>query len=383
MVLVSTFGHICKVRSNNPLLATFTALLLSGCGLSMKSVVYLKPDLKDHDRMRNLEVKAPEEPFCFMQYENDDFGERVKVNDWSPAVVPVWRSLNELVDAHPNQALVVIRNDSILYQHYDREENFRLHPSYSVAKSFTSALVGFAIQDGSITSMDELVSDHLPNWSDDPRYAKVKLKHLLNHTSGIEHGLKTDGLLYYGSNLERAKTLIKFVREPGKYQAYMNMNIWLLGQVIEKVSGKPLSSYLEEKIWVPLGMERNAKWSADKHDRVKGYCCLQATALDYARFARLYLNLGKWEGKQLLNKEWIKTTLSRDTTEGGTNGYRNSWYIGYKEYNDYMAIGLYKQHIYINLDKNIIIVSMNGRPKSKAEKALNWEDVFRQIVDQL
>jgi CubicO group peptidase (beta-lactamase class C family) len=372
-----------NIRSAIRTFAFLFPVFLAGCALPIKSIVYLRPDLKDHKRMNARTMKAPEKAFCFHQNERENFGDVVKVNDWSPAVVPLWRSLNELVEAHPNQALVIIRNDTVLFEHYDDNENLRLHPSYSVAKSFTSALVGFALQDGLISSLDEYVADYLPDWSDDPRYRKVQLKHLINHTSGIEHPLTVDGLLYYGSYLGKAKRFIKFENEPGTNQAYMNMNIWLLGQVLEKVTGAPLNEYMQAKIWIPLGMESDAKWTADKKDRIKPYCCIQATALDYAKFGRLYLNKGNWNGEQLLSEEWVNSTLARDTTEGGTYGYHNCWYIGHKEYNDFMAIGLYKQHIYINPDKNIIIVSFNDRPRSAAQKALNWEDVFRQVVDQL
>lgn len=365
------------------LILLFFAVFISSCAVPFRGVIYLRPDLKDHKWMHALDVGAPEEPFRFTDATTPEFGDRVRLNDWSPAVVPLWRSLNELVKAHPNQALVVIQNDSVLFEHYDNDNRNRLHPSYSVAKSFTSALVGFAIQDGLIPSLDEYVQDYLPDWSDDPRYKQLKLKHLINHTSGIEHPLTVDGLLYYGKYLGRAKRFIKFKNKPGTNQAYMNMNIWLLGQVLEKVTGAPLNEYLQSKIWIPLGMESDARWTADKKDRIKPYCCIQATALDYAKFGRLYLNKGNWQGDQLLEKDWVESTLSRDTTEGGTFGYHNCWYIGYKEYNDFMAIGLYKQHIYINPDKNVIIVSFNDRPRSAAQKALNWEDIFRQIVDQL
>lgn len=304
------------------------------------------------------------------------------MNDWSPVIVPVWRSLNELVAAHPNQALVIIRNDTVLYQHYAESKN-QLNPSYSLVKSFTSALVGFALQDGLIGSLDARISDHFPNLSKDPRYNRVKLKHLLNHTSGLVHPITVDGLLYYGSYLGKATRFIKFNNEPGKNQAYMNMNVWLLGMLLEKVTGAPLSEYMETKIWKPLGMESDARWSADKKDRIKPFCCLQATALDYAKFGRFYLKKGNWEGKQLLNREWIENTLTRDTTEGGTFGYHNLWYLGYKDYNDFMAHGLYRQILYIHPDKNIIIVTMNERQRSTAHKRINWEDIFRQIVDQL
>jgi CubicO group peptidase (beta-lactamase class C family) len=357
-------------------------LTLAGCALPMRGVIYLHPDLKDHKWLHAHEIKAPEIPFQFHESEPNDLGKKIGLNDWSPAVVPVWRTLDEMVEAHPNQALVIIRNDSVLYEHY-ADNASTLHPSYSVAKSFTSALVGFAVQDGLIRSADDLIADYLPGISNDERYTRVKIKHLLNHTSGIEHPLTVDGLLYYGKNLKRANNYIRFKNEPGTNQAYMNMNVWILGQLLEKVTNAPLNEYMQAKLWIPLGMESDAYWTADRGERIKPYCCLQATALDYAKFARFYLKKGNWEGEQLLNREWIDWTLSRDTTEGGTFGYHNCWYIGYKDYNDYLAIGLYKQHIYIHPDKNIIIISMNDRPRTKAQKSLNWEDVFRQIVDQL
>lgn len=365
------------------ILYLFILVLISGCALPLRGVMYLHPDLKDHKWLHAHEIKAPEEPFSFATAEPNDLGDRIGLNDWSPSVVPIWRSLNELVKAHPNQAMVIIRNDTILYSHYTDGNWKRLNPSYSVTKSFTSALIGFALQDGLIKSLDENIDNYLPNLSPDARYKRLKIKHLLNHTSGIEHPLTVDGLFYYGKNLKRANNYIKFKNEPGTNQAYMNMNVWILGQLLEKVTNAPLDRYLEEKIWIPLGMESPARWTADKNEMIKPYCCLQATALDYAKFGRFYLQRGNWEGKQLLNQDWIDNTLSRDTTDGGTFGYHNCWYIGHKEYNDYMAIGLYKQHIYINANKNIIIVSMNDRPRTKAQKKMNWEDIFRQIVDQL
>lgn len=361
--------------------ALLCCILLLGCAAPFKSLFLLKPDTKDVDRMALSVVKAPEIPFEFTR-SNSDWGSQLKVNDWSP-VVPVWRNLNELVNHHPNEALVVIRNDTILYENYKDSNPEKLLPSYSVAKSFTSALVGFAIQDGFINSLDEPISNYLTLDVEDERFDSITIGQLLNHTSAIQHALTVDALLYYGNDLSKANKHIELKNDPGTDQSYMNMNIWLLGQILEKTIGTTLVEYLEQKLWKPLGMENEAKWAKDKNGHTKPYCCLHAKARDYAKFGRLYLNKGNWNGKQLLNQEWIENTLKRDTTDGGTFGYRNSWYLGYAEYNDFMAIGLHKQHLYVNPDKNVIIVSLNTRPKTKAQSTLNWEDICRQIVDQL
>jgi CubicO group peptidase (beta-lactamase class C family) len=363
-----------------PVLLFSILVLATGCALTGHSLFRLNPDLKDHTWLKALPLKESDTPFHFATTTDTTWGTRLRVNDWSPPVVPIWRTLDELVRVHPNEALVIVRHDTVLFEHYAHTPG-QLNPSYSVAKSFTSALVGFAVQDGLI-AMTDPVAKHLPGLSNDPRYELVTLAQLLNHTSGIEHPLVVDGLLYYGDRTERAKKFIRFKHLPGTHQAYMNMNIHLLGRVLEKVTGAPLNQYMQKKLWDPLGMQ-NARWSADADDHIKPYCCLQATALDYARFGRLYLNKGEWQGRQLLDREWIEQSIVRDTTQGGTFGYHNCWYIGYKDEMDFVAIGLYKQHLYINPRKGVIIVSLNDRPHGYAQRKLIWEDVCRQIVDQL
>jgi CubicO group peptidase (beta-lactamase class C family) len=128
----------------------------------------------------------------------------------------------------------------------------------------------------------------------------------------------------------------------------------------------------------------DAVWSTDtKNNLEKTYCCLGATALDYAKFGRLYLNQGVWNGKRIISERWYNKSISRDTTGGSSYNYNYCWHIGLKEYGDYMAIGLYKQHIYINPKKNLLIVLFNDREKPLKAERVNWWFVFRQIADQL
>lgn len=354
----------------------------TGCAMPARSFVLLAPDHKDVNRMPAMELKAPPAPFQFHNATDSNLGTRIRLNDWSPMVYE-WLTLDSLLKVHPNQAFVIIRNDTVLYEHYREGDASAQFPSYSVAKSFTSALVGFALQDGLINSMDDLVASYLPDMCADPRYQRVTLAHLLNHTSGLQHPLTVDGLLYYGNDLRKAKRHIRFKHEPGTVQAYMNINMLLLGAVLEKQTGEPLSAYMQKKLWSPLGMEYDARWSTDKHDRIKPYCCLQAAARDYAKLGRLYLNKGEWHGQQMLPREWVERSIARDTTDGGTFGYHNSWYIGLAGYDDFIAIGLYRQHLYVHPGKNIIMVALNRKPENKRQRKFNWEDALRQIVDQL
>ena len=106
------------MRYSRILLALVT-LSVCGCALPMRGVIYLHPDLKDHRWLHAHEIKAPAQPFRFHEAGPNNLGKEIGLNDWSPAVVPVWRTLNEMVQAHPNQALVIIRNDTVLYSHYN------------------------------------------------------------------------------------------------------------------------------------------------------------------------------------------------------------------------------------------------------------------------
>jgi CubicO group peptidase (beta-lactamase class C family) len=127
----------------------------------------------------------------------------------------------------------------------------------------------------------------------------------------------------------------------------------------------------------------DAVWTKDKKGENLTFCCMGASALDYAKFGRLYLNKGNWEGEQIIPTDWYEKSIARDTTEGSSFGYNYCWHIGEKAYDDYMADGLYKQHIYIQPSKNIIIVMMANKENFLKAERTRWRNVFRQVVDQL
>ena len=171
---------------------------------------------------------------------------------------------------------------------------------------------------------------------------------------------------------------------PGTKQHYLNINIELLGLVLKRATGISPSKYLEDKIWKPIGMCSNGVWSTDKKKGLeKTFCCIGATALDYAKFGRLYLNKGVWNGEHIISDSWYHQSIRRDTSNGSSFNYNYCWYIGLKEYGDFMAIGRYKQHIYINPKKNLVIVLFNDRENPLKAERVNWWYIFRQIADEL
>ena len=207
---------------------------------------------------------------------------------------------------------------------------------------------------------------------------------MLNHTCGIEYKLATDAKIYYGRNSLKALSKLRFATKPGTQQHYLNINVELLGLILKRAAGIAPAKYLEDKIWKPIQMCSDGIWSVDeKNAQEKAFCCLGATALDYAKFGRLYLNKGIWNGQRIISEAWFKQSIRRDTVQGSSFNYNYCWHIGLKEYGDFMAIGMYKQHIYINPNKNLIIVVLNDKDKPLDAERLNWWFVFRQLADQL
>jgi CubicO group peptidase (beta-lactamase class C family) len=356
-------------------------LVLAGC-FPVKSVFLGKPNSRDMTRFDHSTILPSEN--CFEFHESDSLLNHLRVNDWT-FDIPFSVSIDELLSHHKVRSFAIIQNDTIKYR-YDGDSYYSesLHPSYSIAKSFTSALIGIAIEEGYIDSEQDLVKKYIPELSELEHSDKLTIEHLLNHTSGLEYKLTTDATIYYGRNSLNTLKRLKFDTIPGTKQHYLNINVHLLGLLLQRATKVSPSHYLEEKIWKPIGMCSEGQWSTDRVNQLeKTFCCLGATTLDYAKFGRLYLNEGVWNRTRIISEEWYNKSIERDTTNGSSFNYNYCWHIGLKEYGDFMANGLYKQHIYINPEKNLIIVSLNDAEKRlKAERA-NWWFVFRQIADQL
>lgn len=357
-------------------------LVLGSCSYT-RAIWHNYPDYKDSQRFHKIEIDENSNKFEFKK-SNIDYGNLLRFDDWT-LMDGKFRTLSEIAESHKTSAMIVIKNDTILYEEYFKDFTETSHlTSFSVAKSFVSTMIGIAIEEGKIKSIDQSITEFIPELKDKDGFENVKLSHLLNHTSGMKHSYMLDGLVYYGTNIWKIVDRLKLDEKPGVRQQYHNMNTQLLGIVILRATGQCVSDYLNEKIWSKIGAEYSAFWSTDKKNQIeKSFCCLNAAARDYAKFGRLMLNKGNWDGEQLVSEAWIDTSLERDTTNGSGWGYNKSWYRGLEEYGDFMAIGLYKQYVYICPKKNIVIVRFGEREKFLHEERIGWTRIFRQIVDQL
>lgn len=350
--------------------------------MPLRFVWYTYPDERDPQRFPSKPLAQSPKPFHFHK-STVDYGEKLKVTDWSENGGR-YASLAKIAEKHSTTAFLVIRNDTLLYEGYYGQYNGEsLLTSYSIAKSFLSALVGVALSEGKIRSLEQPVTDFLPELKEKPGFERITLADLLNHTSGLKNMGKVDGYLYYGFDVWRGIRALKIAESPGTRQVYLNVNAQLMGMVLERATGQAFIPYFQEKIWQKIGAEGPAFWSTDRKGQAKTFCCLNAIARDFAKLGRLYLREGNCEGEQVLPREWVARTLQADTTRGGSLGYHFSWYLGNKRYADYMAIGLYKQHIYVCPSKKIVIVRLGLREDRVGQERVQWEDLFQDLVDQL
>jgi CubicO group peptidase (beta-lactamase class C family) len=241
-------------------------------------------------------------------------------------------------------AFLVIRNDSILYEnYYDGAGPDTKIASFSAAKSITSSLLAMAHEEGKIGSFEDPLTRYIPELKKkDARFERISLQQVLDMRSGI----KTDEnfanpksevvKIAFTSNLYYRLFQIGIDTLPGIFQ-YKSANTQYLALAVERATGQKFQDYFFQKIWLPLGMQYEASWNMDSERRrnVKAFCCFNAAALDYAKFGRLLLNKGNWQGKQLLSENWITTTTAADTMKK-YGGYRNQIWAAtaLRHYND-------------------------------------------------
>ena len=348
--------------------------------MPIKSIFLGHPDKKDAVRF-DSKTSYPQK--IKFEFNILPFDQSIKVNDWT-SDLPEFKPLEELCKNHKVRELLIIKNDTVIFDYIKNDmKQGTLHSSYSMSKAVVSCLTGMAIEDGFLESEDQYASAYLPELIQNKNSATLKIKHLLNHTSGIKSSLAMDGRIYYGNDIQNEIEKVRFECAPGERQQYLNINTQLLGVILSKVIGKSLSEYAKERLWHPIGISNKVVWSTDKKGIEKAFCCISASALDYAKFGRLYLHGGLWNGKRILSEYWYDQSIKRDTSDGSSFNFNYSWHIGLKKYGDFMAIGLYKQHLYIYPEKGIIIVLNNDRENKLEAERVNWWNVFRQISDQI
>jgi CubicO group peptidase (beta-lactamase class C family) len=273
------------------------------------------------------------------------------------------------------KAFLVLRGDTLLYEAYwDEHDKKQVSNSFSMAKTVVAMLIGIAIDEGHIGKLDDPVGKYLPEFKEGKK-ANITIRHLLIMASGLdwtESGkdpLSNNAESYYGSNLRSLVLNQKVEDEPGLLFNYQSGNSQLLAFILEKATGKDLSAYADEKIWKPLGCSSDAYWSLDsKEGDEKAFCCLYATPRDFAKLGQVFINKGKYRGKQIIPK-WYYYEMVRpypmETKEGIANqryGLHIWTYFG-GENPAYYFRGISGQYIITIPEENLVIVRIGTGTK--------------------
>ncbi len=265
--------------------------------------------------------------------------------------------------------------------------------SQSVAKSITSTLVGTAIKDGYIKSVDDYVTDYIPDLKGSA-YEKVTIRHLLTMTTGIRWNEdytdpNADIVRFYTDPIEPGmNATVSYMRrlpadaEPGKKWVYSTGETNLLGVIVSSATHQTLSQYLSSKIWIPYGMEQKATWIMDRTGEELAGCCLQITLRDYARFGQFVLEDGRINGESLVPTDWFKTATHIQVPLWPGGGYGYGWWIF--DGNSFEALGIYGQMIHIDPGRGLVIVVNSAWPEADSNVRHSAVSNFvKTIIDEI
>ena len=301
-------------------------------------------------------------------------------------------------------ALLVLQEGQILFEEYwltgGRDVRWL---SMSVAKSFISALVGLAIEDGRIGSIEEPITTYLPELKGSA-YGDVRIKDILQMSSGAawdeNYGDPSSDInrfariLAIGGGLNEFATTLEREREPGTFNRYNSTDTQVLGWLLVRTTGRPIAEYMQEKLWTPLGMESDAYWIIDNDGMEMAFGGLNATARDYAKLGELYRNDGRFRGKQIVPADWVRASVTPDAPHllPGDHeltdypiGYGYQWWVPDGSEGEFAAIGVYNQFIYVNPTLDLVIVKLSANsgyatePDGSEDKELETIELFRAI----
>ncbi|MBK85757.1 MAG: serine hydrolase [Flavobacteriaceae bacterium] len=308
--------------------------------------------LSDYKVFDNNLIQASKTPIKWDLHE--------KYNKISPSKI-----LEDYNKKNKTVAYLIIKNDSILFERY--YDNYNLNSksnSNSIAKSFVSALLNKAVQDGYVKSIKQPVSDFFPSLKG-PFSRQVTLEDLTSMSSGLDwqeeyySPFSVTASAYFIDNISSIMLNQKVIEEPGKKYKYLSGATQLLGMVIIKATGKSLSDYLHESIWNPIGMEQDALWQIDSKSNgiEKAFCCIASNARDFAKFGKLYKDFGKWNNKIIIDSSYVVKSITPRFKESPEYGY-GFWLGKWNEDKVFWMQGHLGQYVFIIPKKNVIVVRL-------------------------
>lgn len=301
--------------------------------------------------------------------------------------VPITDSLKRIHDRLGSVAYVIIHQDSVWFEtYYGGYSDSSKSNSFSMAKSITAAILGKAVEQGQVKGLQQKVKDFVPELQG--AYAdQLSMEDLVSMSSGITwdesyyNPFSITTRLYFDKDIQGAIPALPVDKQPGARFIYQSGDTQMLGIALQRATNRSLSDLMSTYFWKPMGAEHNALWQVDseKNGIEKAYCCISSNAKDFARFGKLYLQHGKWNGQQLLDSAYIAHSIRPRFADSPQYGY--GWWMGtYKEKPYFYMDGHLGQYVIVVPEDELIIVrlghSIDGGSRSDPNSA------FYNFIDQ-
>ncbi|MCB0770746.1 MAG: serine hydrolase [Flavobacteriales bacterium] len=283
----------------------------------------------------------------------------------------------------------VFQHDSLIFEQYwNGWDADSVSNSFSVAKSYISVLTGIAMGEGKIRDVFQPVGDFIPEYKEGC-YAKINLYHLLTMSTGLDwsesgaNPFSDNAMGYYGTNVRELSLMQPCRDEPGKSFDYISGSTQIMAEVIESAYGRPLDELVREKIWTPLGSEHDAYWGKDTEEGdFKAFCCLYATARDFGRIGQLYLDSGRWKGKQIVPRAYWKASITpADLDDKGkpNERYGYFWWLAEQEGQPiWYCRGFHGEYVVVIPHEDLVFVR-TGMKREEVNEEGHPTDVFQWI----
>ena len=305
------------------------------------------------------------------------------------------QALLDLFDERKTCAFLVIKDGKIVYERYAQDyDKSTISGSFSMAKTVNALLIGKLLEQGKITSLDDDVKKYVPELTQIPD-GKLKIRDVITMSGNIDwvesywNIFSLTAESYYGNDLDKlmGKLKLKEDNQQGKKWDYQSCCTQILGYIIKNVTKSSIAENANKYLWQPLGAESDALWSTDKKGIEKSFCCINATARDFAKLGQMVLQHGQWDSIQVIDSNYIKamTTPASYLKDEKNNtvdwyGYQ-TWMINYKGHQIPYFRGILGQFIFVVPDANAVIVRLGKKIKKDPDDPHMQNDDIRNYIE--